>query len=147
MDLSLAIAHHLLAFALGALLFGEFLLMRREIGPAAVTTLARIDAFVGAFAAAILVVGLLRVFLGAKPESYYLQNLYFWAKMAAFVGVGLISIKPTRRFIAWRNSLRADAAFRPELGDALAVRRLLLAEMALFLFIPTFAAIMARYTV
>ena len=37
-------------------------------------------------AAIALAAGVLRVFFGAKGYEYYLVNIFFWAKMALFVG-------------------------------------------------------------
>lgn len=145
-DLLLAIAHHLLMLSLAALLFAEFVLVRDGMSAATARRLARMDVFFGLFAGAILVVGFLRVFLGAKPESYYLTNFYFWAKIAAFVVVGVLSVPPTLLFAAWGREARMDAAFSPTRAEVHRIRRFLTAEVLIFLLVPTFAAIMARYT-
>ena len=59
----------------------------------------------------IIVVGIGRVFFGLKGWEYYIYYWAFWAKMAAFVAVGLLSIRPTMRFIAWRKAAAGDPAF------------------------------------
>jgi putative membrane protein len=74
----------------------------------------------------------------------YQTNGFFWAKIAAFVAVALLSIIPTIQIIRWRRALKADAAFLPAAPDIAGVRRFLWAKAAFFAFIPTFAAAMAR---
>jgi putative membrane protein len=68
----------------------------------------------------------------------------FWAKIAAFGAVGLLSIRPTMRIAAWQKLLKADAAFVPQQDDIARLRRFMLAEVHVFALIPVFAAAMAR---
>lgn len=91
-----------------------------------------------------IIVGVARVIWGAKGYDYYLVNHFFWTKMALFLIVGLLSIPPTIRYLAWRRRLRADADFRPALEAIARVRTYLWAEAAFFLAIPLAAAAMAR---
>jgi putative membrane protein len=141
----LAILHHLLAFALAILLTMEIMLTRRDISGPRMVYLSRLDMAFGAVAAGILVIGVLRVIYGLKGPEYYLGNGFFWAKMAAFAGVVLLSIRPTMVIIRWRASLRANQAFHPEARDVMGVRRFMHSEAVLFTLIPIFAALMARY--
>ena len=55
-----------------------------------------------------------------------------------------VAIVPTVRYIRWRTALRGDPDFIPKAQDVSVVRRYLVAEAVLFLFIPAFAAAMAR---
>ena len=64
--------------------------------------------------------------------------------MLLFIIVGLLSIAPTMRYLAWRRSLRADATYRPPAVDVGRMRRLLWVEAIVFLGIPIAAAAMAR---
>jgi putative membrane protein len=95
-------------------------------------------------ALAILIVGFLRVAYGAKGAAFYMHNPMFWAKIAAFAAVGLISIKPTLRILAWQKRAKADAAFVPAMDEVNALRRTMLLEIHVFALIPIFAAMMAR---
>jgi putative membrane protein len=70
--------------------------------------------------------------------------VFFWAKMAAFAAVALLSIAPTVRIVAWRRKAKVDPAFRPFEEEVNRVRAFLLAEAAVFVLIPVFAAVMAR---
>ncbi|WP_305822269.1 DUF2214 family protein [Massilia brevitalea] len=144
-DLLLAIVHHLIVFGLAAVLAAELALMRSStMSPQTVKLLGRFDFFYGMLAMAILVVGFVRVWYGAKGPDFYLHNHAFWAKIAAFAVVGLISIKPTMRILAWQKSLKANAAFVPTLPEIAKLRRWLLIELHVFALIPVFAAMMAR---
>jgi putative membrane protein len=58
-------------------------------------------------------VGIARVIYGAKGYLYYIENVWFWAKMASFAAIGLLSIPPTLRFFAWRKAAAATPDFVP----------------------------------
>ena len=144
-DLVLAIVHHLIVFGLASVLAAELALMRpAAMSPQTVRLLGRFDAAYGVLALAILVVGFLRVKFGAKGPEFYTHNPVFWAKIAAFAALGLISIKPTLRILAWQKRAKADAAFVPALDQVNALRRTMLLEIHVFALIPIFAAMMAR---
>ena len=144
-DLILAIGHHLLMFALVAVLVMELMLVRPEMTSAHVARVARLDIAYGALAGAILAVGVARVVFGSRGYGYYLGNVFFWAKIAAFLAVGVLSIAPTRRIAVWRREARGNPDFRPQSGDVRSVRRVMHWEAVVFALIPIFAALMARY--
>ena len=143
-DLGLAMAHHLLAFGLAAILAAEAAITAPGIGGSRLRTLQRLDRWYGAFAALLLAVGILRVLYGAKGPEFYTSNPVFWAKMAAFAGVGLLSIPPTIRIIGWSRQAREEADFAVPDAEAIALRRWYRGELALFVAIPLLAAMMAR---
>lgn len=144
-DLVLASAHHLIVFGLAAVLAAELALMRpAAMSPGTVRLLGRFDAAYGLLSLAILAVGAVRVWLSPKGADFYLHNPMFWAKIAAFGGVGLLSIRPTMRIAAWQKLLKADAAFVPQQDDIARLRRFMLAEIHVFALVPVFAAAMAR---
>ena len=95
-------------------------------------------------AGVIVVVGFIRATVAAKGWAYYEVNVFFWAKIATFLVVGLLSIVPTVAIIRWRNALKSDAALAPPSDVVRRVRGYLWAEAALFLLLPVFAAAMAR---
>lgn len=144
-DLLLASVHHLIVFGIAAVLAAELALMRpAAMSPQTVKLLGRFDFAYGMLALAILAAGFIRVWYGAKGPDFYLHNHAFWAKIAAFAVVGLLSIQPTLRIAAWQKKLKADAAFMPPLDEVGALRRLLLIEIHVFALIPILAAMMAR---
>ncbi len=97
LDLGLAILHHLLAFGLVTILMAESVLVRPGITPDQCRRVARIDAGYGLSSVLLIIVGVARVVFAAKGWEWYQTNLWFWAKMAAFLAVGLLSIPPTIR--------------------------------------------------
>ena len=141
LDLVLAIGHHVLAFLLAALLAMEFAIIRPGLRRADLPRLSRIDGLYGAVAAAIIVVGIGRVVFGLKGWEYYVFYPVFWAKMAAFAIVGLLSIAPTIRIARWRRAAGTDVVPDEEIRM---LRNFLKAEAAVFVLIPIFAAVMAR---
>jgi putative membrane protein len=143
LDLVLAIAHHLLVFGLAAILAAEMALVNARMGGAEVRRLTTIDSGYGALASLIVAVGTLRVLFAAKGWSYYAGNLFFWAKIGAFVAIGLLSIGPTIRYVRWRRTLVTDGT-APPLAQIRAVQRILWLEAALFAAVLAFAAAMAR---
>ena len=143
--LHLALAHHFLAFGLVAILAYELALVRIGLSGADIARVARIDAAYGLFAMLIVAVGIGRVYWGGKGPDYYFANPWFWAKMGAFVLVGLLSILPTMRFFRWRKALRTTDAL-PAPAEIKSVRGVLMAEAVCLASVPLFAAAMARWT-
>jgi putative membrane protein len=143
-DWLLASLHHLAVFSLAAILAAEVALAGGGIEGKTSLRLARIDAWFGLTAALALAAGLMRLFFGAKGVDYYLANIFFWAKMGLFVGVGLLSVAPTFTYLNWRRSFRADASFHPPSDEIRLVRQALYVEVGLFALIPICAAAMAR---
>lgn len=139
LDTMLAVMHHLGMFTLLGLLTLELAYARRGLLLEQVLALARVDRLYGAFSGLVIAVGFARAVYAAKGWDYYSHNGFFWAKIAAFAGVGLLSIRPSISFVQWR---RANAA--PNDEQLAQVRRFLVAQVVLFAFIPVFAALMAR---
>ena len=85
------------------------------------------------------IVEVARAIFAAKGWAYYSHNAFFWAKIAGFAAIGLLSVPPTLEFFRWKKSYSApaDAAVR-------SVRRYLHIELMLFVLLPIFAAAMAR---
>ena len=144
-DLLLASLHHLLFFALIAMLVTESVLLRGPIDSAVVQRLARLDSGYGMSAGLLLGVGLLRVFYGAKGYDFYLHNPWFHAKLGCFVLAALLSILPTLRFLRWRKALAANPAYVPDAREAATLARIVRFELLLVAAILVFAAMMARY--
>src|ERR1700692_2663240 len=102
-DLLLAIAHHLLIFTIAAILAIEFAVIRPGIDPIQIKRVARFDLGYGIAASLLVGIGFARVFYGVKGSAFYLQNPVFWAKIVVFALVGLLSVHPTLRLLAWRR--------------------------------------------
>jgi putative membrane protein len=139
LDFSLAITHHLIVFALFGILAAELVLVRRGMSLETVARIARIDLSYGALAGIVVIVGFIRAIFAAKGWAYYSHNGFFWAKIAAFAIVAILSVPPTLQFIRWQR-----AGESPGDGAVGGVRRFLYAEVGLFALLPIFAAAMAR---
>jgi putative membrane protein len=144
LDLIFAVLHFLLIFALVAIMTMELMLLRPGLSGANLARLGGIDGAYGGAAGALILVGFLRVFFGATDSSFYLTNWVFWAKIAAFVVVGLLSIKPTMDIIRWRRAASGDSGYVVPEGEVKSARTFLHAETAVFVLIPIFASLMAR---
>jgi putative membrane protein len=139
LDLLLAIGHHLLIFAIFGIICAEFWAVRPGMSTTTVTRIASLDLWYGILAAAVIAVGFCRAIFAAKGWGYYSHNAFFWAKLGTFAVIGLLSLPPTLAFIRWRRS-----GLAPSDSDIQSARRYLHWELALFIFLPIFAAAMAR---
>jgi putative membrane protein len=144
-DLILAILHHLAIVSLIAILAFESALLRPGITRENLGRVIRIDAAYGATAGLVIVVGVCRVIWGIKGADFYLSNPWFWAKMASFALIGLLSVPPTLALLKWRKASKQDAAFLPPPDDIARLRVFIGAEVALLGLVVVFAAAMARY--
>lgn len=138
-NLVLAIAHHLAVFTMVGIFAAEFALLRPGIEGKRLAQLGKLDGAYGGIAGLVVIIGIVRVIFGGAGWEYYVANWAFWAKMLAFIGVGLASIPPTLAIIRWRK-----AGTAPSADNVNSARRFLWLQAALLLFIPAFAAAMAR---
>ena len=144
LDLILAATHHIAVFSLVAIYAAEFALLRPGLAGPRISQLARIDAAYGAVAGIVVVVGIVRVIFGAVGWQYYVGSQFFWAKMAAFVIAGLLTIPPTLAIRRWANAGAGALDYAPPEAEIVANRRFLHLQAAVLLLIPIFAAAMAR---
>ena len=110
LDLHLAIAHHLLVFGLFGVVFAELIVVRKDLDAAAAARISRIDLWYGVLAGLIIAVGFCRVAFAAKGWAYYSHNAFFWAKMATFVVIGMLSVPPTLTYLRWLAGSRPRPA-------------------------------------
>jgi putative membrane protein len=143
-DLLLAVAHHILIFAIAAVLAFEVSVVRQGLTATDIRRVGKVDAWYGILAALIIAVGFVRAVYAAKGWAYYSVNHFFWAKIIAFAIVGLLSVPPTIAYIRWRGALKKDPLFLPAPSAIASARRFLWMEVGVFALIPIFAAAMAR---
>jgi putative membrane protein len=139
-----AFLHHLAAFTLVAMLAVELVLIRQELTLANARKLIAIDAILGASAAILLVVGLLRVFYFEKGPDYYWSSHAFLTKFGMFIIVALLSIAPTIEFLSWRRAVRAGQAPAVSEQRLRKLRMLIHGELAGIVVILLAAAVMAK---
>ena len=139
-----AFLHHIAAFVLVAALVTERVLTRDELTLNNARRILDADRLYGIAAAAVLVVGLLRVWFFEKGPAYYWHSAPFIAKLSLFAIVGLLSIYPTLEFLRWRTPLR-DGVVPVVAEERLQrLRKIILWELAAVVLIIACAAMMAR---
>ena len=102
------------------------------------------DRWFGAFAVVVLVVGFLRVYHFEKGKAFYASNPFFQAKLALFLGVGLLSIYPTIRFLKWRAQTKQGLAPVLATKEYKSIVMVLRIELLLLLATALCASLMAR---
>ncbi|MBL8546708.1 MAG: DUF2214 family protein [Hyphomonadaceae bacterium] len=143
-DAALSFLHFAFALILVGALAAEAFMLRLPVDGRVARLLLRADLFYGISAVGVILAGVARVFWGAKGAAYYADQPFFWAKMAVFGVIGLISIAPTRAFLRWVRQAGQDAAFAVTEADAKRVRGLVMIEVHLLALLVLFAALMAR---
>jgi len=135
---------HLLALALG--LPAVFLRGRALKGSLDAEGLRRLlaaDNVWGIAALLWIVTGLLRAFGGLeKGADFYLRSPLFWTKMALFLVVLLLEIRPMATFIRWR--IRLGRGETIDTGAARALYTLNHVELAIVVVMVFVASLMAR---
>ena len=140
----LAYLHISAILALVVFISSEAALCRPQwLNAQVVERLVTVDRIYGISAVAVLVTGLLRIFLGAKGADWYLHNWLLHAKIGMFVAVALISIAPTLRFARWRKALRADGKL-PSEEEVKRARKLVMLQAHIIPLIPLAAVFLAR---
>lgn len=143
-DAALSYLHFVFVLILAGALAAEAFVLRLRVDGRVARLLLRIDLFYGISAVGVIAAGVARVFWGAKGADYYGAQPFFWAKMAAFAIVGLISIAPTLSFLRWAKQANRDASFALGEPEAKRIRRLVMVELHVLALVPLFAALMAR---
>jgi putative membrane protein len=143
MEPLIAYLHYLSIILLAGFLVGELVMCRVGMTTEQARRLAGIDAVFFASALAALATGLLRLFFYAKDVSFYTGNPTFWVKMALYVIIAVISIKPTRTFLRWKRAA-AERGTAPAGNEIAAARRLIHIELGLLALMPLMAVLMAR---
>ena len=143
-DAGLAWLHFVFAFILVGAIAAEAFILRLPVDGRVARLLLRVDLFYAISATGVIVAGVSRVIWGAKGWDYYQAQPFFWAKMAIFAAIGLISIAPTRAFIRWTKAAGAAPSFAPAEADVKGVRRLVMIEAHLLALLLVFATLMAR---
>lgn len=143
-DAGLAWLHFVFAFVLVGAIVAEAFILRLPIDARVARLLLRVDMFYGISAVLLILAGVSRVVWGAKGWEYYQSQPFFWAKVATFGLIALISIAPTRAFMRWVKNFNADPAFTPPEAQVKRLRGLVMLEAHLVALLLLFATLMAR---
>jgi len=139
-----AFLHHLMAFTLVSAIAIEFVLLGQELTLTSAKRLAIADTVLGASAAVLLVIGLLRVFYFEKGPAYYFHSQAFLTKLSVFIFAALISIAPTVEFLKWRKPLKAGQLPQVNAEKLRFLKKVIHGELLCIVIILLCAAIMAR---
>lgn len=127
-------------FVLFSSLIVELTFLKKEMDKDDLKKITKADLFFGIFAGLTVVLGLLRMFYFGKGVDYYLMNSLFTIKLSAFLIVGLLSIYPTVTFIKTRK-VKSNVI---HLQQYATIKRILMTELAILLFIPFLAVLVAN---
>lgn len=140
----LAYLHITAILTLVVFLASEAALCRVEwMNAKVVERLSKVDLVYGIAAGAVLLTGVARTWWGMKGTAWYWTNPLLHTKLALFVVIGLLSIKPTLMFARWRKALRATGALPPD-DQVRQARRLVMIQAHLLVLIPLAAVFLAR---
>lgn len=143
-DAGLSFLHFTFVFVLVGALSAEAFVLRLPVNAQVARLLLRIDLFYGISAVGLILAGLSRVIWGAAGWQYYMAQPFFWAKMASFAVIGLLSIWPTLAYFRWNAGARSNEAFSAPAAEVKATRRFVMIELHLLALVILFATLMAR---
>jgi putative membrane protein len=135
--------HYMSFMLMMASLLGEHLLLKQELAMTQARTVQRLDTIYGASATAVLVTGIMRMFL-EKGVTYYNHHIGFHILVGIFVIIALLSIYPTVIFLRWRSDTRSGKGQQLAREQYRKMQMIIRLEMALLLLAPFFAIWMAR---
>ena len=119
-------------------------LCRREwLNGAVVQRLVRLDRILWIATAAVLVTGLLRIYLGAKGTGWYWGNWLLHLKLTLFVVAAVMMIGPSRRYARWQADWLRGGTLPPA-HEVAGARKLVMLETHLIALIPLAAVFLAR---
>jgi putative membrane protein len=135
---------HLLALAIGLpAVFLRGRALKGRLDADGVRRVLAADNVWGIAAGLWIVTGLLRAFGGLeKGTEFYLHSPLFWVKMALFVLVLLLEIRPMVTFIRWRIQLGRGATVDTRVARALYTHNHI--ELAIVVVMVFVASLMAR---
>ena len=143
-DAGLSVLHFIFVFVLVGALSAEAFLIRLPMSAPLARSLLRADLFYGISAAGLVAAGFARAIWGAKGWDYYTSEPFFWAKIATFAVIGVISIWPTLTYMRWARAYAKDAAHVIAEIEIRRTRRLVMTEVHALVLVIVFAALMAR---
>jgi putative membrane protein len=140
----LAYAHILAILTLVVFISSEAALCRVDwMNPRVVERLTKVDRIYGIAAGAVLLTGLARTWWGVKGTGWYWHNGLLHLKLAMFVAVALMSIKPTLMFRRWLQQLESGGTLPAE-DQVKTARKWVMWQAHLIALIPLAAVFLAR---
>jgi putative membrane protein len=140
----LAYLHLVAILTLVVFMSSEAALCRVEwMNAKVVERLGKVDLIYGIAAGVVLLTGIARTWWGVKGTGWYWTNPLLHTKLALFVVIGLMSIKPTMMFSRWRKELKVTGAL-PADDQVRLARKWVMAQAHLLVLIPLAAVFLAR---
>lgn len=140
----LAYFHLVAIFTMVVFMASEAAMCRSEwMNAAVVHRLVRLDLIYGIAALCVLLAGLARTFWGIKGAGWYWSQPLLHFKIAVFIVIGLMSLKPTFSFLRWRRKLIATGELPPP-EEVRAARRWVMIETHLLGLLLLAAVLLAR---
>jgi putative membrane protein len=139
-EILLRYVHFISIFTIVGTIATEHLLLKNELSRRELGRLARIDAAYGLAALTLLGAGLTLWLTGAgKPAAFYSKNWVFHTKIAMFLLVGILSIRPTLFFLRERKGNPEEIVSIPR-----SLFWMIRLELLLLFIIPFLAGLMAK---
>ncbi|MGI0480986.1 DUF2214 family protein [Geminocystis sp. CENA526] len=136
--------HYLSIGIIFASLSIEFFTLKEKLTVKEAWRIVLADSAYGIGAIIVLVTGVLRVLYFAKDTAYYMHQPVFFAKIALYLIVGIVSLYPTISFILWVKSLLEEKPPEFSLNKYKILRGIIIFELVGFSLIPLLASMMAR---
>lgn len=143
-DSLLHFVHFAFIFTLASLLACEIALFAQSMAQQTFNRLRAVDRWYGITAGLVILSGVSLLMFGVKPATFFAHNPVFWTKMVLFVCVALLSIPMTMRLLKITDGTGLDGAVTFDDGEFRRLRSFLVAQVAVFIFIPLCAALMAN---
>ena len=136
--------HFLAAFGVCAMVLYELVFLTQTPSLTTAKNIQRADMIYGLSALLVVLMGFIRVYYFEKGPDYYFNNPFFWIKLNAFAGVGLLSIYPSIKFFQWKPLLKSKTAPLLTTQTYHILRTLLILEVIGLLVMMISASLMAK---
>ena len=136
--------HFLAAFGVCAKVLYELVFLTQTPSLTTAKNIQRADMIYGLSALLVVLMGFIRVYYFEKGPDYYFNNPFFWIKLTAFSGVGLLSIYPSIKFFQWNPLLKSETAPRLTIQTSNILRTLLILEVIGLVVMIIAASMMAK---
>lgn len=136
--------HYLGIMGLFVALAFEYVWVRNTMTVRQIKRVAKADLIYGLSSILVLATGLLRWFVLGKGSAFYSNNHIFLTKIGLFLVLGILSIKPTLKFLKWRKLTKLEPKEYYRFKEVNLLRKFIVAELILLFLIPLLATLMAR---
>jgi len=144
LDATLAYLHFSAVFIFFGFLSIELWLVRSPVDAARAGELRRADVWYWGAAAAVLLTGAARLFLGARGFAFHAHSGPLYLKVLLFGAIAALSLAPRVTFRHWAREAATVPRWKAPEAQRLGTRRRLMATLHIAALLPLLAALMAR---